>query len=636
MKDEANFTERNHVWNPGQKLRHSQVNFVSAGKLEDADTSQVSYQSVQSKAGEANNRSDDNESAPDRKMAEMSLSHHANSFSLDTNTQNTPARGASLQSPNEGNPGDVLLEPEPSRDLFVVDPVGSSSLARTGLLPPAIPRSPSPSVSDSSEELVLFSGRNNLEMNRVARSNGLTNSKSKLREVRSRPLEEGTQSTEFGKPSSVAINDPARPRNSVKNYLKTPQVQIIHEPIIYKEDVTTEDTSSSRRRRRRRRKGRTDYFESKRDEEVLADYIANIDNSNEEGHIPHDSTFTAQRLQGTDREEWQDASDSSSAKENVDAVIKDNGGWDSVDLQDFDGLSTSSEAVGLVDQIISKRDRSTGVQYLVVWKGHTVDDARWVPMSSLTMSGAEDSVRQFEKRVTLAEEYLFGDNSSRDTSDEEKQLARDLEDELDDVKDEEDLWERKQARMTDEQIARLLSKQEELGLGSNDLMLFNDVDGDNATKDDLMKAIRTGTLSDNRPTSTKSRRQFSDHFASATAFADALDEDPYLGFDVMDHDRPSLRRTSKGRRAPLRFDLSDSELENAVQSAWSKDRAKKKIRKQERESLRAQGLLGKKNKPDLKAKYDEGMSFVEIKDEIRGFLMSTSQRSVSPNSIYLA
>lgn len=51
--------------------------------------------------------------------------------------------------------------------------------------------------------------------------------------------------------------------------------------------------------------------------------------------------------------------------------------------------------------------------------------------------------------------------------------------------------------------------------------------------------------------------------------------------------------------------------------------SEKKERKSEREDLRARGLLGQKdNKPNLKAKYKEGMGIDAVKDEIKGFLIS--------------
>jgi hypothetical protein len=61
-----------------------------------------------------------------------------------------------------------------------------------------------------------------------------------------------------------------------------------------------------------------------------------------------------------------------------------------------------------------------------------------------------------------------------------------------------------------------------------------------------------------------------------------------------------------------------------MQAAWENDRVKKKERKQERERLRAQGLLGSNNgKVDLKQKYKEGMNMEAIKNEIKRFLISS-------------
>jgi hypothetical protein len=64
------------------------------------------------------------------------------------------------------------------------------------------------------------------------------------------------------------------------------------------------------------------------------------------------------------------------------------------------------------------------------------------------------------------------------------------------------------------------------------------------------------------------------------------------------------RWIARGRVDKLVLDISDSELEAELQMVFENDRVKKKERKQEREELRAQGLLGKTNgKPDLKQSY---------------------------------
>ncbi|KAJ5366928.1 hypothetical protein N7541_000869 [Penicillium brevicompactum] len=118
-------------------------------------------------------------------------------------------------------------------------------------------------------------------------------------------------------------------------------------------------------------------------------------------------------------------------------------------------------------------------------------------------------------------------------------------------------------------------------------------------------------------------------FPSASAFADALEADPYFGFDIMDFDRPSLRNKPKGKQSIPELELSDSEFEVELQQAWQNDRAKKKLRKREREELRAQGMLGRKaGNPDLKVKYSKEMNMEQFMTELRSFLLS-SKNSLS-------
>ncbi|RAL08436.1 putative R3H and G-patch domain protein [Aspergillus homomorphus CBS 101889] len=133
------------------------------------------------------------------------------------------------------------------------------------------------------------------------------------------------------------------------------------------------------------------------------------------------------------------------------------------------------------------------------------------------------------------------------------------------------------------------------------------------------------------PTHLQRKHEEESIFASATAFADALDLDPYYGFDIMDFNRPSLTKKNKGKAAACNVNLSDSDLEAELLNAWETDRAKKKSRKQQREQLRSQGLLGRRNgEPDLKIKYAKGMNIDELKTEVRLFLLSTKESLVLP------
>ncbi|KAJ5520630.1 hypothetical protein N7463_001083 [Penicillium fimorum] len=121
----------------------------------------------------------------------------------------------------------------------------------------------------------------------------------------------------------------------------------------------------------------------------------------------------------------------------------------------------------------------------------------------------------------------------------------------------------------------------------------------------------------------KNSRHGKHSFPSASALADALESDPYFGFDIMDFDRPSLRKKSKGKQSIPDPVISDSEFEIELQEAWQNDRTKKRLRKMEREELRAQGLLGRKaGNPDLKVKYPKEMNMEGFMTELRLFLMS--------------
>ncbi|RHZ52184.1 hypothetical protein CDV55_100415 [Aspergillus turcosus] len=154
----------------------------------------------------------------------------------------------------------------------------------------------------------------------------------------------------------------------------------------------------------------------------------------------------------------------------------------------------------------------------------------------------------------------------------------------------------------------------------------NEVDGFvRESEADHCKHSGIETESSYRSRSHRSRSKGKEsHFASATAFADALESDPFYGFDIMDFNRPSLRNKTKGKQRAFDLSLSDSELELELERAWRNDREKKKTRKQKREELRAEGLLGRNaNAPDLRAKYSNGFNVDDLKSEMRNFLLSS-------------
>lgn len=168
----------------------------------------------------------------------------------------------------------------------------------------------------------------------------------------------------------------------------------------------------------------------------------------------------------------------------------------------------------------------------------------------------------------------------------------------------------------DEALAMLLSKQEELGLGSDELILFSGSYTGNLARS------RTKTDSPGSRKASKISHMLKTKYTSATAVAEAFDTLDLAEWDKFPAPSASGHRTSQ---MPT-FDVSDSELEAKMQAAWQNDRARKKGRKMEREELRARGLLDKSTNPDdMRVKYQVGMTLEDIKEELKVFLLSTDQ-----------
>ncbi|GAP89812.1 putative g-patch domain-containing protein [Rosellinia necatrix] len=186
-------------------------------------------------------------------------------------------------------------------------------------------------------------------------------------------------------------------------------------------------------------------------------------------------------------------------------------------------------------------------------------------------------------------------------------------DELDDEAEE------RQFESEDEHLAHLLAKQEELGLGSDDIILF---DGANPS-DGWVKTTNIPCRKKKSAVNKSKMFQGGSQFPSATRMAQAFDE-----LDLMDIQKSRVQRSKKG---PVFFGLPDSELEDALNAAVQKDRLKKAAKKKAREELRSQGLLGKNVNPhDLRVKYQGGMSLDDLADEIEAFVLGDQEQLILP------
>jgi hypothetical protein len=281
-------------------------------------------------------------------------------------------------------------------------------------------------------------------------------------------------------------------------------------------------------------------------------------------------------------------------------------------MKDLKHLSISDKLSLEIGQIFSKRLKNTAIQYLVTVKGEMPDSARWIAQELLTMPGTDEKIRDFERNLKSGsllqkEEDGYSHMPTIGTlpdsrADQNPQPTDDNSQGLSANKDQDD---------------------------------WDDVSDDTAdpdSSDDLLLHVqRQGSI-----TRRRESRGSKKIFPSAAAFVDALEHNPYLDFDIMDFDRPSLKKKPKGRRQIANLELSDSDLELHLEAAWEKDRSRKKARKQQREQLRSQGLLGRKpGKPDLETKYTSGMSIDHLKAELEYFLLSPSERYICSEQIVI-
>jgi hypothetical protein len=356
----------------------------------------------------------------------------------------------------------------------------------------------------------------------------------------------------------------------------------------------------------------------------MDDYMQNMEDFGLTDDMMAASGFARREmdLDAGSHNDWESASGSQHESQGCDQREKAQGidGWDSDMLQDLENLSTSSDVMDTVVRILSKRTRNGGPQYLCVYEGSVVDDAHWLPVTFLKGSGEKTLVRAFEEEAFMRE-LEFRDSESTDDYKDDDEEEEDDDDDDDDDDDEEDL--------DDETIARVLQKQEELGLGSDELLLYG---GDNYFSGHTNTVLTNPNHGrGHRKQKARGRNNRDPTFPSATAMADALAMDPYGGFDIMDTERPSLKAKKKGRRGQMPPELDDSDLNEQLQNAWEADRMKKRLKKAEREELRQQGLLGRKGKgANLKVKYSGGVTMEDVVEEIREFLLGDSQSMSLP------
>ncbi|OJD23351.1 hypothetical protein ACJ73_05296 [Blastomyces percursus] len=601
MAQEARNTERYTVHRSNLKLRYNEIRFVSAGNL-------VQESLEVPNDGNANNAPNGTLAKPDpsalvdKRDAEGQcqtwLNGTAEAEADETRAQEKKDEAVG-EDEEEGEKAKSMLGSD--QDLFFID--------RKEEDPPEHMRTENHTIElnlhlssqlDSSEDEVVFTGRGRRSQQPSAHRN--TNLCPR------RELGPSIRGDLFvpadcdGDSDGDGDHDKDTIPASVSDNESEPAIIYTSEPVLDELANPPEFISlKGKEKRPRPRKPRRPRLRwDSDDSEILADYVANMmdDSPSDEEDDEDEGVVGQAKIQN--RKQIGNSSTKS---------------WSSADLEDLNDLSSSDELPEEVGCIFSMRERGESIQYLLTGEGQSTDEARWVRKELLTMPGASELIQRFEENVALIA-------SQREAASEPSSSDLDKEDEGEEHEIDQDLGDGMKQDLTDEQMARLLQTQDSLGMGTDDLLLFT---GDGGF--DGLGSFSRSKFS-YKSTQPKKRRNRNGNFPSASAFADALDQDPYGGFDVMDFDRPSLRKKPKGRRHTHQYDidLSDSDLAYELQVSWENDRNKKIARKQEREELRAQGLLGSKpGKINMKAKYTEGMSIDDVKVEIRAFLASSSQ-----------
>lgn len=384
--------------------------------------------------------------------------------------------------------------------------------------------------------------------------------------------------------------------------------------------------------RRKGRRGPRQLSEREIEEEALIqDYIENMKDDESDNEDNVDIKNEHYRFLDGNGEENVKVQTLSRGKQKAPDNTDDELEWSSGDLEDFDDLSTTDDEIFEVSQVVSYRERPSGQQYLVTAAGTDLGEARWVLGTKLTSSTAKTQIQLFKDKSMDKLLLEIADSEDASTDSELDEALMDVRDTIESEGEENERILDRTARMSDAQIAKALAMQEELGMDTTEVMLFDgqEADTNGLTDGDDFVPFSSKQHISNRTRSKQSKRK-KDTFPSAEAFADALDQDPYGAFDVMDFDRPSLRPKRKGRKSVgLPFELDDEELALHLQQTYDNDRSKKAARKREREEMRQAGLLGSKagnSRVDLFTKYqNSGMDAEQIKTEIRSFLAQEAE-----------
>jgi hypothetical protein len=607
LMQEARNTERHDfAWGHSTRLRDNKVQFVSAGNLR-----------IDNLDNEGDDMQEDDLPEIVKTTSEAELD--------EIPPESTPLSKDVLDSDFDRK--HTVMTEQVGRMKIVAEPLESGPATSVAEIAQSSSRPKSTSISSvaSEEEIIVFGGRRGESRKSVRRpeipppatASTLTDETTTARNKKPSPSRDdkpvlSTPDSVFYRPAAGARSSKDLP--SAKNAPFEP------------------NPNFGRRRGRRRGPSQREIEE----EALMQDYISNMKDDETDDDKQETSVRNEHfRFFEEAGEENAKVQTRSSGKQKMPDIFDEDLEWSPSNLEDLEDMSTTDDEIAEVSRVYADRLRPSGFQYLVTAVGKGPDDARWVLAEKMTSTTATTEIRFFEERRKTKldlQESISDDlstDSDEDEDEDEDEVLDDLKDTFESENDENERLFKLTASMTDAQIAQALDMQDKLGMPTNEVLLFNGQEGNEFANGDGFIPFSSKQYTSNRKRSKRNLRK-KDSFPSAGAFADALEQDPYNGFDVMDFDRPSLKPKRKGRRSVgLPFELEDEDLAFQLQQSWDNDRSKKAARKREREEMRQGGLLGSKaanGRVDLHTRYQNGgMDADQIRAEIRSFMAQETE-----------
>ncbi|THW11617.1 hypothetical protein D6C89_09404 [Aureobasidium pullulans] len=578
LRDELQSTEK-HEWTKESRLRDHKVSFVSAGSMAPLDEP-VKLDKPILKKSQANVDQDRDLRNSEDAMAQMDINAQPpaaipsldGAEEIEMDIDETVHLHAQITIPIEESTPQQTSVPSPPLEaapMFFVDTAGDESLAFKG--PKSVPapraRAPSPARSSSSDE-VVFRGRNGVTIRDDPPA------------VISKPVSKPAPKP-APKSSSKPATQPAQVNPQMEKFLKS-----LDNPPEWAKEMSEQSKA---------RNPSTHPGEQWPSMEQANGFADRLDQDLSGVHASRKSKKNRKKQNRIFRLE-QDLED-----ELLRDYIENIAAEDMPTRRGLGGDDSGDDTDDFFDGLLNEEEKDP-------------DD---VDVTALEDEWEDESDSEEDEEDD--EDDDDDDTGSEDSSELEERLARE---EREQWEDDADIRERRAQAMTDEELALLFMKQEELGIDGDDIMLYDDRFGD---VDGARAGLANYSVKTPKGGKKKKGGRKSDNFPDATLMADVLEQDAYGGFDVMDYDRPSLRKKNKGRKSgplPEELGLSDSDLVEELQNQWANDRSKKASKKAEREELRQLGLLGKKNKfkPDMNQRYTEGITMGQVRIELQDFL----------------